>query len=159
METAQVLALICATLTPGAMRSTSGSVDAPERRISSWLMTKTAAAVRARFCSFLETEVTCTWRSCSRLASERPVWLQAEATAATSSSRDRHEARARSIGLYSKIQSAETVESLGGAPAAPTSAKCCGCWKLEARSRGRSGSRGTRADQGVCPTKVERLVA
>src|ERR1039458_8720332 len=76
METAQVLALICATLTPGAMRSTSGRVDAPERRISSWLMTKTAAAVRASSCSFLETEVTCTLRSCSRLSSERPVWLQ-----------------------------------------------------------------------------------
>src|ERR1039458_2336574 len=111
METAQVLALICATLTPGAMRSTSGRVDAPERRISSWLMTKTAAAVRASFCSFLETEVTCTWRSCSRLASERPVWLQAEATA-TVISRDRNEARARSMRLHSKSQSAETAESL-----------------------------------------------
>src|ERR1039458_489499 len=107
METAQVLALICATLTPGAMRSTSGSVVAPERRISSWLITKTAAAVRASFCSFLETEMTCTWRSCSRLASERPLWLQAEAAAATTSSRDRDRARARSIGLYSKSQSAE----------------------------------------------------
>src|ERR1035438_10227757 len=97
METAQVLALICATLTPGAMRSTSGRVDAPERRISSWLMTKTAAAVRASSCSFLETEVTCTLRSCSRLSSERPVWLQAEAAAAANSRRNRNEERARSM--------------------------------------------------------------
>src|ERR1017187_5737094 len=134
METAQVLALICATLTPGAMRSTSGSVDAPERRISSWLMTKTAAAVRASFCSFLETEVTGTWRSCSRLASERPVWLQAEAAAA-SSSRDRDEARARSMRLDSRFQSAETVESLGGAPSGANIGKGgVDVGKLEVRS-------------------------
>src|ERR1017187_2745239 len=133
METAQVLASICATLTPGAMRRTSGSADAPERRISSWPMTKTAAAVRASFCSFLETEVTCTWRSCSRLASERPVWLQAEAAAATSS-RDRNKARASSMRLYSKSQSAETVESLGGRQRRQHRQKAVDAGKLGVRS-------------------------
>ncbi len=42
---AHALASICSTLTPGAMRSRSGMLVAPERRMSSELITKTAAAV------------------------------------------------------------------------------------------------------------------
>ena len=55
---AQALASIRATSTPGTVRSRSGMVCPPERRISSEPITYTAAAVRARVCSFLETEVT-----------------------------------------------------------------------------------------------------
>jgi hypothetical protein len=44
---------------------------APERRISSWLMTWIAAAARESFCSFFETEVTSMFISSSRLISVR----------------------------------------------------------------------------------------
>src|SRR5438128_871351 len=43
METAHSLALILATLTPGAIRNTSGMLMAPERRIISLVITNTAA--------------------------------------------------------------------------------------------------------------------
>src|ERR1700678_3422222 len=79
MVTAQVLLSICATSTPGTMRRTSGMLVAPDRRISSWLITKTEAAVRASFCSFLETEVTGVFSNCSRLASANPDCPQAAA--------------------------------------------------------------------------------
>ena len=55
---AQVLALICATSTPGTMRSKSGILVAPERRMSSAVITKMAEAVRESVCDVLETEVT-----------------------------------------------------------------------------------------------------
>src|ERR1039458_3798857 len=58
---AQALASICSTSTPGAMRSRSGMLVALERRMSSRLITKTAAAVRARLCSLFETDVTLTF--------------------------------------------------------------------------------------------------
>ena len=62
--------LIWETWIPGAMASTSGIEVAPERRISSWLITYTGAGVLARLCGFLPTEVmvTCiSWeRSISR---------------------------------------------------------------------------------------------
>ena len=50
------------------MRNRSGMFVAPERRISSWVMTKMAAAVFESFCSFFETEVTSTFIGlrCSR---------------------------------------------------------------------------------------------
>ena len=41
---AQVLELICATSSPGAIRKASGMLLAPLRRIISWVITKTAAA-------------------------------------------------------------------------------------------------------------------
>jgi hypothetical protein len=69
MLIAHALASIWTTLTPGTMRSRSGMLVAPDRRISSRFRTKTAAAARDSLCSFFETEVTCTFRSCSRLAS------------------------------------------------------------------------------------------
>src|SRR5438445_8723310 len=40
---------------------------APERRMSSWVMTKMAAAVLESFCSFFETEVTSTFIKSSML--------------------------------------------------------------------------------------------
>ena len=64
---AQVFALICATFTPGTIRSRSGMFVAPERRISSFVITKIAAATRDSFCSFFDTEVTCTFIRSSRL--------------------------------------------------------------------------------------------
>ena len=47
-ETAHLLASMWATWTPGTIRNRSGIVVAPERRMSSWLITKTAAAVLAK---------------------------------------------------------------------------------------------------------------
>src|SRR6266571_4106759 len=64
---AQVLPLICATSNPGTIRSKSGTFVAPERQISSWVMTKMAAAVLESFCSFFETEVTSTFIRSSML--------------------------------------------------------------------------------------------
>lgn len=49
------------------MRNRSGMFVAPERRISSWVMTKMAAAVFESFCSFFETEVTSTFIRSSML--------------------------------------------------------------------------------------------
>ena len=68
---AQVLALICATSSPGTMRSKSGILVAPERRMSSWVITKIAAATCDNFCSFFETEVTSVFIRSSRLSLER----------------------------------------------------------------------------------------
>src|SRR5437667_106358 len=47
METDHVLASMRATLAPGTSRSSSGMLVAPDRRISSWVMTKTAAPALA----------------------------------------------------------------------------------------------------------------
>ena len=58
MLMAHLLELIWATSTPGTMRSKSGTLFAPERTMSSLVMTKIAAAVLEIFCSFFETEVT-----------------------------------------------------------------------------------------------------
>ena len=49
------------------MRSRSGIFSAPERRISSAEMTKTAAAVSEVFCAFFETEVTSMFIRSTRL--------------------------------------------------------------------------------------------
>ena len=67
MLMAQLLWSIRATFTPGAIRRRSGILVAPERRMSSWLITKIAAPVFASFCSFLETDVTWTFIRSSRL--------------------------------------------------------------------------------------------
>ena len=45
MLMAQTFELICATFTPDTMRSKSGILFAPERRMSSCVITKMAAAV------------------------------------------------------------------------------------------------------------------
>src|ERR1039458_1274569 len=58
MLMAHLLELIWATSTPGTMRNRSGMLFAPDRAMSSAVMTKTAEAVFDIFCSFLETEVT-----------------------------------------------------------------------------------------------------
>src|ERR1035441_3382813 len=71
MLTAHWLESICATSTPGAIRRTSGMLVAPERRMSSWLITKTAAPVLDSVCSFFETEVTSMLNRSSKLAPAR----------------------------------------------------------------------------------------
>ena len=48
-----MLESIRATVTPGTIRRASGMFVTPERRISSLVMTKTAAAVFAMDCAFL----------------------------------------------------------------------------------------------------------
>ena len=70
-ETAQVLALICDTSTPGTMRNRSGILVAPEWLISSWVITKIAAAAWEIFWAFLETEVTSMFIKSSRDTWER----------------------------------------------------------------------------------------
>src|ERR1700722_17572263 len=57
-EIAQSLESIWATCRPGTSRNASATVVAPERRMSSLLKTKMAAAASSSFSSFLETEVT-----------------------------------------------------------------------------------------------------
>jgi hypothetical protein len=64
---AHVLASICATSTPGTMRSTSGMVVAPERAMSAAVMTKMAEAARDIFCAVLDTELTLVFMRSSRL--------------------------------------------------------------------------------------------
>jgi hypothetical protein len=54
---AQVFALIWATSIPGTIRNRSGMFRAPDRRMSSDVMTKIAAGVRDSFSAFFETEV------------------------------------------------------------------------------------------------------
>ncbi len=49
------------------MRRASGRLVAPDRRMSSWVMTKMAAAASATFCVLFETDVTCTFIRSSRL--------------------------------------------------------------------------------------------
>ena len=57
-----------ATCSPGAIIRTSGRWVAPDRRISSWVITKTAAAVCESFCSFFDDDVTWMFINSSRLA-------------------------------------------------------------------------------------------
>ena len=64
---AHVLASICATSSPGTMRSRSGMLVAPERAMSAAVMTNIAEAVRDIFCSVLDTEVTLVFMRSSRL--------------------------------------------------------------------------------------------
>src|SRR5580658_1720223 len=56
---------------PGTILNKSGILVAPERRISSCVITKTAAATWASFWSSFETDVTCIFNRSSRLASAR----------------------------------------------------------------------------------------
>ncbi len=55
--TDHLLASISATSSPGTVRSNSAMLLMPERRMSSLVMTKIAAAASIRVCSFLETDV------------------------------------------------------------------------------------------------------
>ena len=55
---AQVFESSRATSTPGTMRRRSGMFIMPERRMSSCVITKTAAPALERAWSFFETEVT-----------------------------------------------------------------------------------------------------
>ena len=118
IETAHLLASILATSTPGTIRSSSGTLVAPERRMSSGPMTNTAAAASATRCGRLDTEVTSTSISSSRLSLVKSTsaapWASAEASVAAvaaatspaSDARDRRrlrralqdEARGRVIG-------------------------------------------------------------
>src|ERR1700744_2697577 len=72
---AHVFALICATSTPGTIRNKSGIFVAPERRMSSCVITKTAEAMRESFCSVFDTDVTWTFIKSSRLESARSAGL------------------------------------------------------------------------------------
>ena len=56
----------CATLSPGAIRRASGMLRAPDRRMSSELITNTAAAVSKSFSFFFETDVTSAFSSSAR---------------------------------------------------------------------------------------------
>src|ERR1700733_2866753 len=75
MLMAQRFASTRATSTPGAKRRRSGIFVAPDRRMSSCVITKIAAPVFESFCSFLETEVTCMFIRSSRLAWDRSLSL------------------------------------------------------------------------------------
>src|SRR5580693_6064842 len=55
---AQVLPLISPTSSPGTMRNKSSIFVAPDRRMSSWVITNIAAATRDSFCPFFEADVT-----------------------------------------------------------------------------------------------------
>src|SRR6266849_1817701 len=59
------------TSIPGTNRKRAGIFVEPERRISSWEITKMAAAVWDSFCPFFETEVTSMFIRSSRLRSVR----------------------------------------------------------------------------------------
>src|ERR1039457_2978784 len=69
--TDQLLASIRATCRPGTMRSTSGMLLTPERRMSSCVITYTAPAVWLSFCSLRPGELTSKFIRVSRLASAR----------------------------------------------------------------------------------------
>ncbi len=71
--TAHLLESIRPTSMPGANRSASGMLVAPERLISSSLMTNTAAAESCKGCTFFATEVIFTASSSSRFRSVRSV--------------------------------------------------------------------------------------
>jgi len=71
--TAHLLELIRPTWTPGAMRRASAMEVTPERLISSWLMTKTAAALSASSWGLLATEVTLTCMSWERSISRNSL--------------------------------------------------------------------------------------
>src|SRR5467141_1445355 len=68
-----------ATSRPGTRRSASGMLVAPDRRMSSCVITKIAAAASATCCLRLETEVTCIFHRSSKLTAVtsgtlRDVW-------------------------------------------------------------------------------------
>src|ERR1700722_9097942 len=71
MLMAQRFASTRATFTPGARRRRSGILVAPERRISSCVITKIAAPAFDSFCSFFETDVTGMVINSSRLSWDR----------------------------------------------------------------------------------------
>ena len=64
---AHLFSSIRATSSPGASRSASGMLRAPERRISSCVITKIAAAALASVCSRFDTDVTFRFIRSSRL--------------------------------------------------------------------------------------------
>src|SRR4051812_29742578 len=66
MPTDHLLLSIRATSTPGASRSASGILVTPERRMSSLVMTNTAAGMFDAFSGCLERVVTWICESCSR---------------------------------------------------------------------------------------------
>src|SRR5258706_3848238 len=68
---AQVLESICATSKPGTIRSNSGIEVAPDRRISSCVITVMAAAACERGSDFRETDVTCRFIRASMLMADR----------------------------------------------------------------------------------------
>ena len=55
-ETAHLFELTCATCMPGTSRNSSGSERRPDRRMSSCVMTKTAAGTSSARCSFFAAE-------------------------------------------------------------------------------------------------------
>ena len=69
--TSHALAVVWLTWRPGASRSASGIERDPERRMSSPVISATAAAASVKRSSVLETMVTSTSRSCSRLSDVR----------------------------------------------------------------------------------------
>ena len=56
-ETAHLLELTCATSKPGTSRNSSGSERMPDRRMSSCVMTNTAAGTSSARCSFFAADV------------------------------------------------------------------------------------------------------
>jgi hypothetical protein len=70
--TAHWLALIRTTSSPGTVRSSSGRLVNPERRMSSCVMTEIAAGDSLSLVSFFETAVTGSFMSCSMVMSARP---------------------------------------------------------------------------------------
>ena len=68
MVIAQRLESIRVTSTPGASRSASITLVTPERRMSSAVMTKTAAAVSCKACSIFAADTTFTCISSSMLS-------------------------------------------------------------------------------------------
>ena len=74
-----------ATCTPGTSRRASGMLVAPERRMSSCVMTKMAAAASATFCVRLDTDVTCMFIRSSTLMVVTSIAFCAGALATNSS--------------------------------------------------------------------------
>ena len=73
--TAHLFASIRATCIPGTIRNASGILVTPERRISSPVIAKTAAAASKSLSSFLDTEVISMSISSSRLSSVRSTGM------------------------------------------------------------------------------------
>src|ERR1039457_6176278 len=153
--TDQLLASIRATCRPGTMRSTSGMLLTPERRMSSCVITYTAPAVWLSFCSLRPGELTSTFIRVSRLASARSpgdcggvsLAQQAPARSITRgvAARDSPEKRAHNLaesaitmpigGAHTGLYGAKNREMFGlpGHSAAPADGRLAACFGSSAK--------------------------
>ena len=103
-----------ATCSPGAMARASGTVVTPERRISSWVMTYTAAGASWSCCSFFATEVTVMFISWARSMSRNSLLAAGRAAADSRGRRARSRLAARAAVRIGRVPGVFFAKKSGG---------------------------------------------